>query len=92
VRYVIDGRYKIDTNGAENGIRPLAVGRKNYLFCGNHEAAKRTAIIYSRMGTCKINNVNPTEWLTDVLIRINDCKTNVLCRLLPDQWTKSDRV
>jgi transposase len=86
VRYVIDGRYKIDNNGAENGIRPLAVGRKNYLFCGNHEAARRTAIIYSLLGTCKINNLNPTEWLTDILIRINDCKTKDLCKLLPDQW------
>jgi len=83
VRYVIDGRYKIDNNGAENGIRPLALGRKNYMFCGNHEAAKRTAIIYSLLGTCKINNVNPEEWLTDVFNRIADCKTNDLYKLLP---------
>ena len=86
VRYVIDGRYKIDNNGAENGIRPLALGRKNYLFCGNHEAAKRTAIIYSLLGTCKINNVNSTEWLTDVFNRIPDCKMNDLYLLLPQEW------
>jgi len=89
VRYVVDGRYKIDNNGVENGVRPLAVGRKNYLFCGNHEAAKRTAIIYSLLGTCKINNVNPTEWLTDVFNRISDCKVNDLNQLLPDQWKKA---
>jgi transposase len=89
-RYAIDGRYKIDNNGAENGIRPLALGRKNYLFCGNHEAAKRTAIIYALLGTCKINNVNPTEWLTDVFIRIADCKTNDLYKLLPGYSKKSD--
>jgi transposase len=88
VRYVIDGRYKIDNNGAENGVRPLALGRKNYLFCGNHEAAKRTAIIYSLLGTCKINNVNPVEWLTDVFNRIADCKMNDLQLLLPGQWKK----
>jgi len=88
-RYVIDGRYKIDNNGAENGIRPLALGRKNYLFCGNHEAAKRTAVIYSLLGTCKINNVNPTVWLTDVFNRISDCKTNDLSKLLPEHWNKS---
>jgi transposase len=88
VRYVIDGRYKIDNNGAENGVRPLALGRKNYMFCGNHEAAKRTAIIYSLLGTCKINNINPTEWLTDVLNRLPDCKINDLYLLLPDQWEK----
>jgi hypothetical protein len=86
VRYVMDGRYQIDNNGAENGIRPLALGRKNYLFCGNHEAAKRTAIIYSLLGTCKINNVNPTQWLTDVFNRIADCKTSELGKLLPDRW------
>jgi hypothetical protein len=65
------------------------VGRKNYLFCGNHEAAKRTAIIYSLLGTCKINRVNPIEWLTDVLNRMNDCKINALYNLLPDRWSKS---
>ena len=83
VRYVIDGRYRIDNNGVENGVRPLALGRKNYMFCGNHQAAKRTAIIYSLPGNCKINNVNPVEWLTDVLKRIPDCKTNDLHKLLP---------
>lgn len=88
-RYVIDGRYKIDNNGAENGIRPLALGRKNYLFCGNHEAARHTAIIYSLLGTCKLNNVNPTEWLTDVLNRIQDCKVKQLHTLLPGEWKES---
>jgi transposase len=87
-RYVIDGRYQIDNNGVENGVRPLAVGRKNYLFCGNHEAAKRTAIIYSLLGTCKVNDVNPTKWLTDVLNRILDCKNNQLHTLLPKQWAE----
>ena len=88
VRYVMDGRYRIDNNGAENGVRALALGRKNYLFCGNHEAAKRTAIIYSLLGTCKINNINPTKWLTDVLNKILDCKVNHLHLLLPEQWQK----
>jgi hypothetical protein len=88
VRYVIDGRYKIDNNGVENGVRPLALGRKNYMFCGNHEAAKRTAIIYSLLGTCKINSLNPTEWLTDVFNRILECKMNDLHLLLPDHWKK----
>jgi hypothetical protein len=59
---------------------------------GNHEAAKRTAIIYSLLGTCKIDNLNPTEWITVVLNRINDCKTNELRRLLTGQWMKSDGV
>ena len=44
-RYVTDGRYRIDNNGAENAVRPLALGRKNYLFCRNHEAAYHAAIV-----------------------------------------------
>ena len=92
VRYVIDARYRMDNNGAENGVRPLALGRKNYLFCGNHEAARRTAIIYSLLGTCKINNVHPVDWLTDVFNRIPDCKISELKRFLPDQWGKDKGV
>ena len=90
VRYVIDGRYKIDNNGAENGVRPLALGRKNYLFCGNHEAAQKTAIVYSLLGTCKLNSVNPEKWLTYVFNNILDCKTNDLKKLLPEEWASSE--
>lgn len=53
-RYVTDGRYRIDNNLAENAVRPLALGRKNYLFCRNHEAACHTAIVYPLLGTCRL--------------------------------------
>ena len=53
VRYVLDGRYRIDNNLAEKAVRPLALGRKNYLFCSNHLSAGRSAMIYSLLGTCK---------------------------------------
>jgi transposase len=86
-RYVIDGRYKIDNNGAENGIRPMALGRKNYLFCGNDDAAKKAAIVYSLLGSCKLANVNPMAWLTDVLTRLPDHQANKLTELLPKNWT-----
>lgn len=85
-RYVLDGRYKIDNNGAENGVRPLALGRKNYMFCGNNEAAERTAIIYSLLGSCKLAGINPTAWLTDVLNRIPDHSVLRLSELLPGNW------
>ena len=85
-RYVLDGRYNIDNNGAENGVRPLALGRKNYMFCGNNEAAERTAIIYSLLGTCKAAGVNPTLWLTDVLNRLPDHSVLRLSELLPVNW------
>jgi transposase len=85
-RYVLDGRYNIDNNGAENGVRPLALGRKNYMFCGNNESAERTAIIYSLLGTCKLAGVNPTVWLTDVLNRLPDHSVLRLSELLPQNW------
>jgi transposase len=69
-RYHLDGRYRIDNNLVENTIRPLALGRKNYMFCGNHDAAENAAIIYSLLGSCAATDVNPREWLTDVLTRI----------------------
>jgi len=83
IRYVDDGRVEIDNNLIENSIRPIALGRKNYLFAGSHEAAQRAAMIYSFMGTCKKNEVEPLKWLTDVLSRINECKVNQLTDLLP---------
>lgn len=86
VRYVIDGRYRIDNNLAENAVRPLALGRKNYMFCQNHEAAGRTAMIYSLLGTCKIQGINPVIWLTDVLSRIQEHSVLRLDELLPDRW------
>lgn len=88
VRYVVDGRYRIDNNLAENAIRPLALGRKNYMFCLNHQAAERTAMIYSLLGTCKICGVNPVVWLTDVLNRISDHSILKLDELLPDKWAQ----
>ena len=93
-RYHLDGRYKPDNNLAENAIRPLALGRKNYLFCGNHDAAENAAVIYSLLGCCKANDVNPREWLTDVLTRIptynNDYSLD-LADLLPHNWKQSNK-
>jgi transposase len=65
-RYIEDGKYEIDNNWVENSIRPVALGRKNYLFAGSHDAAQRAAMIYSLLATCKKNNVEPSAWLTDV--------------------------
>jgi transposase len=91
-RYHLDGRYRIDNNLIENDIRPLAVGRKGYLFCGNHDAAENAAIMYSLFGCCKAAGVNPREWLTDVLSRIpeyNQDYSRDLAELLPQNWNAS---
>lgn len=89
--YVSDGRFRIDNNLAENAVRPLALGRKNYLFCSNHQSAERTAVIYSLLGTCRICGVNPVIWLTDVLDRIQDCSILRLGELLPGKWRPQGR-
>lgn len=77
---------QIDNNLVENAIRPIALGRKNYLFAGSHEGAERAAMIYSFFGTCKLNKVNPQQWLADVLVKIKDTKTSQLSSLLPANW------
>jgi transposase len=88
--YLKDGRYQIDNNLTENAIRPLAIGRKNYLFAGSHKAAENYAMFYSFFATCKANSVNPYEWLVDVLNRIPDHKASKLSELLPHKWGKLD--
>ncbi|TRX54262.1 IS66 family transposase [Fulvivirga sp. M361] len=84
--YVQHGQLEIDNNLVENAIRPLAIGRKNYLFAGSHDAAEATAAMYSFMATCKKNNVNELEWLTDVFGRIQSHKQKDLYQLLPNNW------
>jgi transposase len=86
MQYAQDGVLLIDNNLIENQIRPVAVGRKNYLFCGSHESAQRAAIIYSLLGTCKLNNVNPQDWLLDVLQKLPARKANNIDDLLPQNW------
>ena len=86
-RYVLDGRYNIDNNGIENAIRPLALGRKNFLFDGNHDAAIRAAIVYSLFSSCKAASIEPREWLEDILVRL-PAYTGDLGVLLPCNWQK----
>lgn len=85
-RYVTDGRYRIDNNLAEQAVRPLALGRKNYLFCRNHGAAYNTAVVYSLLGTCRLWGIEPVKWLDDVFSRIQDCSLRRLEELLPHKW------
>ena len=93
-RYVNDGRVNIDNNLIENAIRPLALGRKNYLFCGNDASAYRAAIVYSLIGTCKSAGVDPRIWMEDVLKKIpyyeQDKKD--MTNLLPRNWAKSEQT
>jgi transposase len=81
--YTTDGRLEIDNNRIENQILPIALGRKNYLFAGSHESAQRIAMIYSLLGTCKANGIDPLKWLTNVLEQIPNRTVNNLSDLLP---------
>lgn len=92
-RYVNDGRFRIDNNLVENAVRPLALGRKNFLFCGNHDAAARAAIVYSLVDSCKALGIDPREWLENVLLRISENENNreALRELLPDKWAKQTK-
>jgi len=86
--YLRDGRIEIDNNQIENKIRPLALGRKNYLFAGSNRGAQRAAMMYSFFASCKANDINPSEWLRDVLVRIGNHPVNRLEELLPVQWAE----
>lgn len=86
-RYHLDGRYNIDNNGIENAARPVAVGRKNYLFCQNDDTAESTAIIYSFMGCCKAAGVDFRTWMIYFLDHVHDYDEDYnkdIADLLPD--------
>lgn len=85
-QYLDDGRLEVDNNLVENAIRPVALGRKNYLFAGSHAGAKRAAIIYSLLGSCKLQGINPYEYLLEVLQQLPEQPVNRLSELLPPNW------
>ena len=84
-----DGRLLWDNNLAENVIRPITLGRKNYLFCGNHEAAVNMSVICSLLATCKAHDVNPRNYLNDVIAQMpyhKNATHEKLLDLLPHKW------
>jgi transposase len=85
-RYLTDGRFEIDNNLCENVIRPIAVGRKRWLFLGHPDAGWRSAVIYSIIISCRRRGINPQDYLTDVLARLPSLKTSQIHELLPANW------
>lgn len=92
VVYVQDARLMIDNNRIENAVRPMAIGRKNYLFAGSHAGAERAAMFYSFMGSCKMHSINPQLWLTDVLERLPTHPINKIEELLPHRWNQDEEL
>jgi hypothetical protein len=81
--YTQEGMLNIDNNPVENSIRPVALGRKNYLFAGSHEAARRSGMLYSLLGTCKMHGIEPYTWLKNTLQKIAEHPVNKVYELLP---------
>jgi transposase len=88
--YLDNGFLELDNNTAERAVRPVAVGRKNYLFMGSEAGGKSAAIAYTLIETAKMNKVNPEAWLAWVLERIQDQPANRIAELLP--WAYQDMI
>jgi len=86
LRVLDDGRFHLDNNPIEREMRPIALGRKNYLFAGSHDGARRAAVIYSLLGTARLHKVNQFDWLKDVLTRMRTHPVNRVHELLPHNW------
>jgi hypothetical protein len=84
--YLLDGELDIDNNAAENAVRRIALGRKNWLFCGSDNGGRTAAILFSLIATCQRHDVNAFDYLTDVLTRIAETPISRLPELLPDRW------
>jgi transposase len=87
--YTTAAHLQIDNNPIENSIRPIALGRKNYLFAGSHQAAENAAIFYSLFATCKAQGINPRTWLAETLQKIATHPINRIEELLPGRKPES---
>jgi transposase len=87
--YIDHGILELDNNTAERAMRPIALGRKNYLFMGSEGGGQSAAIAYTLIETAKLNGIDPQAWLTDVLDRIADHKINRIDELLPWHYAQA---
>ncbi len=89
-RFLDDGRICLSNNAAERAVRGIAVGRRNWTFCGSDSGGHRAAAIYSLIETCKLNDVDARSWLADVLARIADHPARRITELLPWNWKAAE--
>ena len=85
-RYVTDGRLLIDNNNAERELRHVAVGRKNWMFSGRFEGARRTAILYTLVSCCRLQNIDPFFYFRDVVLRVATHPQSRIAELTPRAW------
>ena len=81
-----DGKIDPDNNSTERAIRPVTIFRKNSLFASNEHGAERAALFYSLVESCKLNGIDPFEYLHDLYNRLHDCPASDLIHLLPPYW------
>jgi len=86
--FLIDAKIPLDNNASERALRIIAIGRKNYLFAGNDDAAENLAGLYSLMASCELNDINPEQYLADVLVRVHTHPQQEIDELLPHKWKK----
>jgi len=85
-RFVDDGAMLIDSNAIERAIRPVAIGRKNWLFAGSPRGGRAAATFFTVLESCRRNGHNTFDYMADVLARIGEHPVNRLDELLPDNW------
>lgn len=85
-RFLDDGRLCMSNNAAERAVRGIAVGRRNWTFCGSDSGGNRAAAMFTLVETCKLNDVDARAWLADVLTRIADHPASKIADLLPWNW------
>ena len=90
--YLGDGKVPIDNNWVENQIRPIALGRKNWLFAGSLRAGERAAAVMSLIQSAKLNGHDPLAYLTDVLERLPTQPNSQIAELLPHQWSAESQA
>jgi transposase len=91
-RFTTDGRLEMTNNAAERAIRPLALGRKNWLFAGSDNGGRRAAALYTITQTATLNGHDPEAYLADILARIADHPINRIDNLLPWRWRPTDQA
>jgi len=91
-RFLDDGRLCMSNNAAERAVRGIAVGRRNWTFCGSDAGGRRAAAIYTLIETCRLNDVDARAWLADVLARIADHPAGKITELMPWNWKPTSLV
>lgn len=89
--YTTDGDLAIDNNAAENALRRVAIGRKNWLFCGSDNGGNTAAVLFSLIATCQRHKVEPFNYLRDVLTRIAAAPMDQLDSFLPGRWAPPNK-